>query len=187
MVLDLLLIGLAITLEPFPLTAFILVLSAEKGIWKGLAFILGWLACLVVVIASVIAATQNNPPKPNTAPSEAALAVKLAIGVVLIAIALRKTRQRGRPRKPAAWMAKLDRLSLLSVAGLAAFLQPWTLARAHARSGDRIAIASYLGNSDVFERAITKFAAAYADQNERDHQGLVDAVKSGRITAEPGV
>src|SRR6516225_11128877 len=68
-VLDLLLIGLAITLEPFPLTAFILVLSAEKGIWKGLAFILGWLACLVVVIASVIAATQNNPPKPNTAPS----------------------------------------------------------------------------------------------------------------------
>ena len=84
------------------------------------------------MIASVIAATQNNPPKPNTAPSEAALAVKLAVGVVLIAIALRKTRQRGRPRKPAAWMAKLDRLSLLSVAGLAAFLQPWTLVAAGA-------------------------------------------------------
>jgi uncharacterized protein (DUF2252 family) len=63
----------------------------------------------------------------------------------------------------------------------------WTLARAHARSGDRIAIAAYLGNSDVFDRAITKFAAAYADQNERDHQSLVDAVKSGRITAEQGV
>jgi threonine/homoserine/homoserine lactone efflux protein len=51
-VLDLLLIGLGIALEPFPLTAFILVLSAEKGTWKGLAFILGWLACLVVVIAA---------------------------------------------------------------------------------------------------------------------------------------
>jgi len=63
----------------------------------------------------------------------------------------------------------------------------WTLARAHARSGDRIAIAAYLGNSEVFDRAITKFAAAYADQNERDHQSLVDAVKSGRITAEHGV
>jgi uncharacterized protein (DUF2252 family) len=63
----------------------------------------------------------------------------------------------------------------------------WTLARAHARSGDRIAIGAYLGNSDVFDRAITDFAAAYADQNERDHQALVDAVKSGRITAEPGV
>jgi uncharacterized protein (DUF2252 family) len=60
----------------------------------------------------------------------------------------------------------------------------WTLARAHARSGDRIAIASYLGSSDVFDRAITEFAAAYADQNERDHRALVDAVAAGRITAE---
>ena len=132
MVLNLLLIGLAITLEPFPLTAFILVLTAEKGIWKGLAFILGWVACLVVVIAAVIAATGNNPPKPQTVPSTAALAVKLTIGVVLIIIALRKRRQMGQPRKPAAWMAKLDRLSLLSVAGLAAFLQPWTLVAAGA-------------------------------------------------------
>jgi uncharacterized protein (DUF2252 family) len=63
----------------------------------------------------------------------------------------------------------------------------WTLARAHARSGDRIAIAAYLGGSDVFDQAITEFAAAYADQNERDHQALVDAVAAGRITAEPGL
>ena len=60
----------------------------------------------------------------------------------------------------------------------------WTLARAHARSGDRIAIAAYLGGSEVFDRAITQFAAAYADQNERDHAALVDAVASGRLTAE---
>ena len=132
MVLNLLLIGLAITLEPFPLTAFILVLTSQRGTWKGLAFILGWLACLVVVIAAVIAATGNNPPKPQTVPSTAALAVKLALGVVLIVMALRKRRQRGQPRKPSAWMAKLDRLSLLSVAGLAAFLQPWTLVAAGA-------------------------------------------------------
>jgi uncharacterized protein (DUF2252 family) len=63
----------------------------------------------------------------------------------------------------------------------------WTLARAHARSGDRIAIASYLGNSDVFDKAIAQFAVAYADQNEKDHDALVDAVKSGRIMAEQGV
>jgi len=63
----------------------------------------------------------------------------------------------------------------------------WTLARAHARSGDRIAIAAYLGGSDVFDQAITRFAAAYADQTERDHQALVDAVASGRLTAEPGM
>ena len=61
----------------------------------------------------------------------------------------------------------------------------WSLARAHARSGDRIAIAAYLGGSDVFDQAITQFASAYADQNERDHKALVDAVASGRITAEP--
>jgi uncharacterized protein (DUF2252 family) len=63
----------------------------------------------------------------------------------------------------------------------------WTLARAHARSGDRIAIAAYLGGSDVFDRAVAQFARVYADQNERDHQSLVDAVKSGWVTAEPGV
>jgi threonine/homoserine/homoserine lactone efflux protein len=131
-VLDLLLIGLGIALEPFPLTAFILVLSAEKGIWKGLAFILGWLACLVVVIAAVFLATGNNPPKPQTVPSTATTAVKLALGLVLILIALRTKRREGQPRKPAAWMSRLDRLSLLSVAGLAAFLQPWTLVAAGA-------------------------------------------------------
>ena len=62
-----------------------------------------------------------------------------------------------------------------------------TLARAHARSGDRIAIASYLGNSDAFDRAIADFSAAYADQNERDYQALVDAVSSGRLEAQTGL
>jgi uncharacterized protein (DUF2252 family) len=60
----------------------------------------------------------------------------------------------------------------------------WTLARAHARSGDRIAIAAYLGASDRFDQAVTEFAAAYADQNEKDHQALLDAASSGRIMAE---
>jgi uncharacterized protein (DUF2252 family) len=60
----------------------------------------------------------------------------------------------------------------------------WTLARAHARSGDRIAIAAYLGGSDAFDQAITQFAGAYADQNEIDHQALVAAVAAGRITAQ---
>jgi uncharacterized protein (DUF2252 family) len=63
----------------------------------------------------------------------------------------------------------------------------WTLARAHARSGDRIAIAAYLGGADVFDKAISQFAVAYADQNEKDHQSLVDAAAAGRITAEPGL
>jgi uncharacterized protein (DUF2252 family) len=63
----------------------------------------------------------------------------------------------------------------------------WTLARAHARSGDRIAITSYLGKTDTFDRAILEFSQAYADQNERDYNALVAAVKSGRITAQTGL
>jgi uncharacterized protein (DUF2252 family) len=63
----------------------------------------------------------------------------------------------------------------------------WTLARAHARSGDRVAIASYLGRSDSFDEAIADFAEAYAELNERDHEALVRAIQSGRIAAEPGV
>jgi hypothetical protein len=62
----------------------------------------------------------------------------------------------------------------------------WTLARAHARSGDRIALAAYLGGSPAFDVAVREFAEAYADQNERDHQSLLDAIGSGRITAEAG-
>jgi Uncharacterized protein conserved in bacteria (DUF2252) len=60
----------------------------------------------------------------------------------------------------------------------------WTLARAHARSGDRVAIAAYLGRGDSFDRAIARFAAAYADQNARDHEALVAAIRSGRVRAE---
>jgi uncharacterized protein (DUF2252 family) len=63
----------------------------------------------------------------------------------------------------------------------------WTLARAHARSGDRIAIASYLGKSNVFDNAIADFSEDYADQNERDYQALADAVSSGRIEARSGL
>jgi uncharacterized protein (DUF2252 family) len=63
----------------------------------------------------------------------------------------------------------------------------WTLARGHARSGDRVAIASYLGNGDAFDRAVLQFSRAYADQNERDYSALSNAVKSGRIIAQTGL
>jgi uncharacterized protein (DUF2252 family) len=63
----------------------------------------------------------------------------------------------------------------------------WTLARAHARSGDAVAIASYLGSSDRFDRAIAEFARGYADLNEKDHRALVDAIAHGRVSAVDGV
>lgn len=63
----------------------------------------------------------------------------------------------------------------------------WVLAHAHARSGDGIAIAAYLGKNDAFARAIVEFSQAYADQNERDYKALAEAAKSGRIKAQTGV
>jgi hypothetical protein len=63
----------------------------------------------------------------------------------------------------------------------------WTLARAHARSGDPVAMAAYLGGSDAFDNSITDFSERYADQNERDYQQFVNAIRSGRLEAVEGV
>jgi uncharacterized protein (DUF2252 family) len=86
------------------------------------------------------------------------------------------------------WKFSLD-IETMVPRGMALYGQlcGWTLARAHSRSGDRIAIAAYLGGSDVFDQAIVRFAAAYADQNERDYDALRAAVASGRISAEQGL
>ena len=63
----------------------------------------------------------------------------------------------------------------------------WTLARAHARSGDAVALAEYLGKSDKFDRSITDFSERYADQNERDYRAFAEAIRSGRLQAITGV
>src|SRR5215813_2988163 len=127
MVLDLVIIGLVITLSPLTLVAFILLLAAKGGIWKGLAFILGWMACLVAVIAAVVLATGGNPPRQHTAPSTAALVVKALLGILLIWIGIRRRRRRGRPRKPPTWMGWLDRMSPAAAVGFGAFMVPWSL------------------------------------------------------------
>jgi threonine/homoserine/homoserine lactone efflux protein len=130
--LDLVILGLAIALEPFPLVAFILILGARHGTRKGLGFILGWLACLVAVLAAVVVLRGPQPPKPDTLPSTAVLVVKIILGVLLLAVALRAWRHKGAPRKQPAWTGRLDRLSPWAAAGLGAFLQPWTLVAAGA-------------------------------------------------------
>jgi uncharacterized protein (DUF2252 family) len=83
-------------------------------------------------------------------------------------------------------VTEVDEMSVTGAA-LYARLCGATLARAHARWGDRIAIAAYLGKGDTFEQAIASFAFGYADQNERDHEALTQAVRSGRVPAEVGV
>ncbi len=133
MILDLVLIGLVITLEPIPLTAFILILLAKGGTRKGAAFIFGWLLSLAIVVAVTVLLTGNNPPKPNTAPSLAALAVKILIGVGLVLIAVRHRRRMGKPRppkKPPKWQTGLDSMSPWYAIGLAPLTQPWGLVAA---------------------------------------------------------
>ncbi len=133
MVIDLILIGLVITLEPIPLTAFILVLASKGGVRKGAAFIFGWLVSLAAVVALTILATGNKPPKPNTGPSLAALAVKILIGVVLVIIAVRQWRRMGKPKKPKKtpkWQTSIDNMSPWFAIALGPLVQPWGLVAA---------------------------------------------------------
>ena len=130
MVLNLILIGLAVTLDPLPLTAFLVVLPSERGTRKGAAFVFGWLVSLALVVIITVVATGNNPPKPSTVPSLAALAVKIALGAVLVWIAVRRIRARGQPKppkKPPKWQQHVDSMSPWFAMSLAPTLQPWVL------------------------------------------------------------
>jgi len=132
LVLNLMLIGVAVALDPLPLTAFLVVLPSQRGTVKGAAFVFGWLVSLAIVVTVTVLATGNNPPKPATVPSLASLAIKIALGLVLVRIAIRHIRARGRPKppkKPPKWQEHVDNMSpwfALALA-LAPTLQPWVL------------------------------------------------------------
>jgi len=135
MVFDLVLIGSAIALDPLPLTAFFVVLPSKHGVRNGAAFVSGWLVSMGIVVAVTILATGNNPPRPDTVPSLAGLAVKIALGVFLIRVAIRHYRAMGQPKppkKPPKWQAQVDTMSPWFALGLAPALQPWTLIAAGA-------------------------------------------------------
>jgi threonine/homoserine/homoserine lactone efflux protein len=124
------LIGLAVALDPLPLTAFLVVLPSTRGARKGAAFVFGWLVSLAIVVTVTVLVTGDNPPKPATAPSLAALAVKIVLGVVLVRIAIQHIRARGRPKpakKPPRWQAHVDSMSPWFALALAPTLQPWVL------------------------------------------------------------
>jgi hypothetical protein len=133
MVLNLMLIGLAVTLDPLPLSAFLVVLPSKRGVRKGAAFVFGWLVSLAIVVTATVLATGNNPPKPNTAPSLASLAARIALGAGLVAIAIRDRRRMRqpkkpkKPKKPPKWKAHVDNMSPWFAMVLAPTLQPWVL------------------------------------------------------------
>ena len=130
MVVNLMLIGLAIALDPLPLTAFLVVLPSQRGTIKGASFVFGWLVSLAIVVTITVLATGNNPPRPATVPSLASLAIKVALGVVLVRIAIRHIRARGQPRppkNPPKWQEHVDSMSPWFALGLAPTLQPWVL------------------------------------------------------------
>lgn len=159
MVLDLLLIALAIMLDPLPLMAFVLVVASARGVWKGLSFILGWLACFVAVLALVLTLTGGRPPELRSSPSTVALVVKLVAGLALVLYGVHRRRRLVRDRQasgagatvahhqpagpePAASVtpsrsgsslgARMDRGSVGAAAGVAVLLQPWGLVAAGA-------------------------------------------------------
>jgi hypothetical protein len=113
----------------------ILLLAAERGLLKGLGYVLGWLTTLLVIVAVVVVVTDGEPLIPESAPSTAALVVKLAIGVVLIVIGARRRERLSsswtpKERKQPKWMTSIDRVNPLAAAGLAFLLQPWVLVAA---------------------------------------------------------
>jgi len=130
LVLNLMLIGLAVTLDPLPLTAFLVVLPSKRGTVKGAAFVFGWLVSLAAVVTITVLATGDNPPKPATVPSLAALAIKIVLGLVLVRIAIKHIRARGQPKppkKPPKWQEHVDNMSPWFAMVLAPTLQPWVL------------------------------------------------------------
>ena len=146
MTLNLILIGLAISIDPIPLTAYLVLLPSRRGVVKGAAFLFGWLVSLAIVVAITVAATGNNPPRPQTAPTLAALAVKIAIGVALVYIAVRQRRRMGQPKKPKKtpkWQTGVDNMSPWYAIGIAPLVQPWGLIAAGAATVVQAKISSF--------------------------------------------
>jgi hypothetical protein len=130
MALDLILISLAIALDPLAVSAFVIVLSSQRGLRKGAGFLLGWVLSLVAVVAITILATGDDPPRSNTGPAVAMLVVKLVLGALLVAIGVRHQRRLGKPRPPKKtpkWQASVDSMSVLYAGGVAVVVQPMAL------------------------------------------------------------
>ncbi len=132
---------------------------------EGAAFVSGWLVSLAIVVTVTVAATGNSPPRPNTSPFLGALAVKIALGVALIAIAVRHIRRRRRPKKPKEppkWREHVDTMSPWSAMGLATALQPWVLIGAGAATVVEAKLSSWEGYLALFLFCVLALASYLA-------------------------
>jgi Sap, sulfolipid-1-addressing protein len=130
MIVNLVLVGLGMAFYPVALTIFILIVASARGLRKGAAFIIGWLATLAAVAAVTVSATGNAPPVSGTAPATGIVVAKIVLGLALLAVAERQRRRMGRPpppKKRPAWQARLDEMSAIYAVGLGAFFQPTVL------------------------------------------------------------
>ena len=186
LVLNLLIIALGITLEPIPFTAFAVVLASKNGVSRAAYFISGWILSLAIVVAGTLAATQNRPPKPSTAPSVAVLAVKLLLGAVLLVMALRRWRKMGRPKKPKdppKWQSGVDGMSRWFALALGPLTQPWGLVAA----GVAIIVDAKLGSWQsgvtlvifcLLSTATYLVAEIYAWARPEEMRALLDRVRT---------
>ena len=161
MTLDLVLIGLGIALDPIPLTAFMVVLPSKRGVAKGAAFVFGWLVSLAIVVTVTVLVAGNHPPRPHTSPASTALAVRIALGVVLVAAAIRQWRRMRRPKKPKKppkWQEHVDHMSVWFATGLAPVVQPWVLIGAGAATVVEARLSSWA--SDLTLAAFCVLASA---------------------------
>ena len=132
---DLVALGIVIAIEPLPIIGFILVLSTERGVRNGWAFIAGWLVCLLAIVSATLALTGGKPLRPKTTPSTLSFVLDILIGLVLLGIAVYVRRlDPNRPRKDPSWTKRVDEMGSGGSATLGVLLQPWALIAAAASS-----------------------------------------------------
>lgn len=130
---DLIPLGLAIAIEPLPIIGFILVLSTDRGVRNGGAFLGAWVACLIAVMAATLALTGGAPVASSSIPAAASSVVSLLIGLLLLGVAIeRRVHPRPEPPPPPGWAKRLDDLHPTGAAVLGVLLQPWPLVAAGA-------------------------------------------------------
>lgn len=132
MTFDLILIGLAISLEPLPLIGYLLLLSSAGGAKKGVGFVVGWILTLAAIVIATVLLTSGKPLKSGSAPSDLALSIKIALGIVLLLVAYLQYQRRSRPKPRPSWMARIDRVGVGGATLLGVLLQPWPLVAAGA-------------------------------------------------------